>query len=291
MSPCNAQQRKALCTARLENAQLKRVVSEKETEIAQLMLQLNAIKSKLNRADTTNNAAENLQKELTIAHENISQLKSQLKQARPEVGARDSDRESLEEQNEALREELAKCQSDLKIAKAAAEASSAAAQSEDRRAIRQLQQEADALKLEVVQLQTEAEHHRRARVSEKECSARQCEIERLQNEVRRLRQNEADATKATARTLKKNCVRMESNLMHTLELIQSKCGTAVENLDLLIGTLRMSVSGPAKLRTVPLPVAAPTADSENFMAQLARGIKSIEKLSQQYAKSRTPQLN
>jgi chromosome segregation ATPase len=290
MSPCNAQERKALCAAHLENAQLKTVISEKEAEIAQLMLQLNAVKSKLSGAESNRIVIEKLQKELNIAHETISHLESKLKESHPEVCAKSIDRKSLEEQNQALSEELAQCQSDLKIAKATAEASSIAAQSKDRRAIQQLQHEVDALKLEVVQVQTEADKLLRARVSEKEFNARQCEVERLQNEVQRLRQNEADAARAAGRSLKRNFVRMASNLMKILDLIQSKYGTAVGNLDLRIENLKSSVTGLGALRTMPCVVPAPTHDSERFMAQLARGIKSIEQLSQQYANSRILQL-
>jgi ElaB/YqjD/DUF883 family membrane-anchored ribosome-binding protein len=138
-----------------------------------------------------------------------------------------------------------------------------------------LTQENSALKCEVEQLHVEIE---KLQSSESDCSEKQ--IEKLQTEVEKSRQ----ARKATARALKKAFVRSSTRLMKMLDLIQSKFGIALGHLDMQIRNLKEQIP---LLRVIQSAESDQTSDSEDFMVQLAYGIKSIERLSHEYANSST----
>jgi chromosome segregation ATPase len=104
----------------------------------------------------------------------------------------------------------------------------------------------------------------------KQARAERAENEQLKQEIQRLSNSQA----TTTRNLKKIIARRASNLMRTIALVESDLVASITNMD-------------TRLAALAVPFSRPQKDLPDFMSELTRGLQAIEKLTQEYANSRT----
>jgi myosin heavy subunit len=305
-----AKRRKALCASQLENARLKNVIAEKEAANASLLVQLNDLKSKLARAQEATAAGDNqierlrrensiLATELDKTQQIVSSQKEMLKQIRAqakELTIKHQDALALEEQNQTLRVELEELQRKIKQIQLTSEAKITTIQSENRRVLQKLEESSakvkhnnEALKSEIEALRVQNEKLSQGLSFEKSKSIefrvqQEQEVQRYISEVQRLQQWKNSQTKAMTRVMNKILPRLIAKVMNAIDRTDSAIAGRLDNLEVQIGSLIVTAQRLQLLK--PPDDGNDGVECEDFLAQFARGIKSIEKLSQAYASSR-----
>jgi predicted RNase H-like nuclease (RuvC/YqgF family) len=113
------------------------------------------------------------------------------------------------------------------------------------------------------------------------------ECERMHKEIERLQTALTQYPKEFARRATKRLLRLSTTLMQTLDSLESSFARGFDKLGIQIGNLVVSSARLSLLTVFHGPSNDPGSDSVDFLAQIAQGIKSIERLSQVYGSSST----